>query len=312
MNYLLKPAELCYRALNRSRRALYRSGTLKGKRLPRPVISIGNLAMGGGGKTPTVIAIAEGLQKRGLRVVILTRGYGRTGTTAVEQVSAGDWSRFGDEPSLLHKRLPAVPVIVGADRHASGTWFLAKNDCDVFLLDDGFQHLQLERDWDVVLINATRTYLREGHAALRDADTVLRRGQATVPRTLEASVHEVNLQPSHLIGEDGAREEIGTLRNQKLVAFSALANNQQFFKLLESLGANLILKRSFRDHYAYAGDELSELRRMASAAGARLVTTEKDSVKLASGTLTLVVEMVIAREQELLDQLSQLVSKSRP
>src|SRR4029077_19855105 len=111
---LLKPAELLYRGVNRVRRSLYRRGVLRSKRLPVPVISVGNIAMGGGGKTPTVIAIARALSERGMRVGVLTRGYGRSGAGGV--VDAPDAARFGDEPVLIKKSAPNVDVIVGANR----------------------------------------------------------------------------------------------------------------------------------------------------------------------------------------------------
>lgn len=150
MTSLLKPIEFLWRGMNRLRRALYRRGILKSKRLPRPVISVGNLSAGGAGKTPAVITIARYLAKRGFRVVVLTRGYGRTGNDS-GLITSLDAARFGDEPVLIKSKLKNVDVIVGPNRYENAIRFLNQNDCDLFVLDDGFQHLQLARDVDVVI-----------------------------------------------------------------------------------------------------------------------------------------------------------------
>ena len=141
----LKPIELAWRAVNRVRRALYRFRILLPARLPRPVISVGNLAAGGAGKTPAVIAIARHLMRKGFRVAVLTRGYGKASQEG-GVVDRLDPLQFGDEPVLIKMSIPDVHVIVGRNRYQKANQFLDTNDCDVFLLDDGFQHLQLGRD----------------------------------------------------------------------------------------------------------------------------------------------------------------------
>jgi len=245
VNWLLKPAELLYRGVNRVRRALYRGGILKPKRLPVPVISVGAIAAGGSGKTPAVIAIAGALAQRGLRVGVLTRGYGRAGEGGV--IDRLDPDRFGDEPVLIKKRLPTVEVIVGANRYDNAL----RKQVDVFILDDGYQHLQLHRDLDVV-IDSPGGFLREGKSALRFAGLVLRR----------------HIRP--IVPE--------SLRGKQIFAFAGLADNRQFF---ESLGLNLVGTRSFADHHRYAASDLEEIKQAARAAGAdAIVTTEKDAVKI--------------------------------
>jgi tetraacyldisaccharide 4'-kinase len=246
VRWLLKPAELLYRGINRIRRALYRAGFLKAKRLPVPVISVGGIAAGGSGKTPAVIAIAGALMERGLRVGVLTRGYGRSGQGGVIDVLDAD--RFGDEPVLIKKRLPAVEVIVGEDRYDRAL----RRPADVFILDDGFQHLQLHRDLDVVIDNPEAGFLREGRSALRQAGVVLTRNiRISIP---------------------------ASLRNRPLFAFAGLADNQQFFDSLES---NLVGTRAFPDHHRYSAAEIADIKRAAMDAGAEaIVTTEKDGVKI--------------------------------
>jgi tetraacyldisaccharide 4'-kinase len=243
---LLKPFELLYRGINRARRALYRAGVLKAKRLHRPVISIGNLSAGGAGKTPAVIAVCRFLEKRGLKVAVLTRGYGRGDSSYTGIVTSNDAEQFGDEPVLI-KRSTNADVLIGSNRYQNARGY----QCDVFVLDDGFQHLQLHRDFDLV-IDAPSRFLREGKSALRDADAV-------VPRSLRLNIPE-------------------ELRGQPLFAFSGLANNAQFFASLRDAGLNVIGTKGFPDHHRYTPADLERIRRDAN--GVTLVTTEKDAVKI--------------------------------
>lgn len=265
---ILKPLELAWRAINRLRRGLYRRGILRAQRLPRPVISVGNRSAGGAGKTPAVIAIARDLSGRGMRVAILTRGYGRTSTEAgvVDQLDA---SRFGDEPVLIKMILPEVAVIVGSNRFVNAKRYLETNDCDVFVLDDGFQHLQLARDVDVVIDAPAARWFREGSSAMRDADFV-------IARRLEVVNAEM-------------------VREKRVFAFSGLADNEQFFQTVRDCGAVLAGSQGFADHHRYSPEDLASIRRAAGAVSAELlVTTQKDAVKLAErDIIPLVVEMAI-------------------
>jgi len=249
MTWLLKPAELLYRGINRLRRALYRAGVLRPNRLPIPVISVGNIAIGGGGKTPAVMAIARVCVSRDLRVAVLTRGYGRVGEGG--EVTSLDASRFGDEPVLIKKSLPNVRVIVGKKRYDNAIGL----KCDVIVLDDGFQHLQLHRDLDVVVDNPGARFLREGRAALRRADIVLQRNvRPVVPSALQ---------------------------QKSVFAFSGLADNEQFFTSLRNAGMKVVATRGFADHHRYTASDVESIKRAAAEAGAKaIVTTEKDAVKI--------------------------------
>lgn len=247
----MRLAELLWHALNRVRRALYRAGILRGKRLHRPVISIGNLSVGGAGKTPAVIAVSRFLASRGLRVAVLTRGYGRGGSDS-GPVTSNDADKYGDEPVLI-KTLANVDVFVGANRYQNARDF----DCDVFVLDDGFQHLQLRRDFDLVIDAPARLH-REGRSALRDADAV-------IPRRLRTIV------PEHL-------------RGQRVLAFAGLADNEQFFTSLRDAGLELAATKSFPDHHRYTAADLAALKR----SGLPLVTTGKDLVKIDDPKVTAV------------------------
>jgi tetraacyldisaccharide 4'-kinase len=275
---LLKPIELLWRGVNRLRRALYRRGILTSKTLPRPVISVGNLAAGGSGKTPAVIAIARELTNRGFVVAVLTRGHGR------ERVEAGlvtslDAGRFGDEPVLIKSKLENVHVIVGPKRYDNAVLFLAQNDCDLFILDDGFQHLQLARDLDIV-IDAGRGVMREGQSALADAGIVIQRDLRLV------------VPPE--------------LNSRRVFAFAGLADNEQFFSSLRANGLKVVATRSFRDHHRYHPDDITAIRRDAAAAGAEaIVTTEKDAVKIdARDIIAIAAEMII--EPEVLEAIAKI------
>ncbi|MGH9420484.1 MAG: tetraacyldisaccharide 4'-kinase [Thermoanaerobaculia bacterium] len=264
MTRFLKPVELLWRGVNRLRRALYRRGILKSKRLPRPVISVGNLSAGGAGKTPTVIAIARYLDKRGFRVAVLTRGYGRSGNDA-GLVTSSDAARFGDEPVLIKSKLKNVDVIVGSKRYENAIQFLSENDCDLFVLDDGFQHLQLARDVDVV-IDATGTVMREGQSALAGADFVIQRDL-------------------RLVVPEG-------LMNRPILAFAGLADNEQFFDSLRVLGLNVVGTKGFKDHHRYTPGDIAELKQAAGTAA--LVTTEKDVVKIDDrDIIAIAAEMIV-------------------
>ncbi|HEX7829108.1 MAG TPA: tetraacyldisaccharide 4'-kinase [Thermoanaerobaculia bacterium] len=261
MTLLLAPLHF----VNRVRRALYRRGLLRAKRLSKPVISIGNISMGGAGKTPTVIAIARHLERHGLRVAVLTRGYGRRDLSVTGKVTELDSVKFGDEPVLI-KRSIQGDVIVGSNRYENA----CDIDADVFILDDGFQHLQLARDLDIV-IDVPATLAREGRSALADADVI-------IARRLKTSIPE-------------------ELRGQTVFAFAGLANNEQFFASLREAGLTLAGTRGFRDHHNYTPADLDAIRR--DAGGLPIVTTGKDAVKLDDRSIFVAEAEAIIDEQVL-------------
>lgn len=283
MNALLEPAGLLYRGVNRLRRFLYAAGVFRQQRLPRPVISVGNIAAGGGGKTPAVIRIANFFAENGIKPAVLTRGYGRSGSTG-ELVTHSDAVRFGDEPVLIKQRTNA-DVIVGKNRYKNGLWYLAEKDCSVFLLDDGFQHLHLARDADVVIEPPRSRFAREGRVALKAADFV-------VPRRIR------------LTGTAG-------LRGKRVFAFAGLADNEQFFQSLRDEGLDLAGTRSFADHHRYTPHDVEEIRRAAAVARAdAIVTTEKDAVKSGrEGIHVIGAEFVI--EDDVLQSLLRIVRNGK-
>jgi tetraacyldisaccharide 4'-kinase len=168
-----------------ARERLYTSGILPTLRLRHPVVSVGNLTLGGTGKTPLVIALAEGFRNRGFRPVILSRGYGRLSRGVMIVGSESDnWEQWGDEPLLMKRRLGNVPVVVGANRHEAGRIAEEKQLGDVFLLDDGFQHRKLHRDFDIVTIDPVEWAAGE---------LLLPSGSWREPKTALARAHAVTL-----------------------------------------------------------------------------------------------------------------------
>jgi tetraacyldisaccharide 4'-kinase len=293
---LLLPFELAYRELNRLRRRLYQTRLLSRQRLPRPVISVGNISMGGSGKTPLTIHLARALVSRGWTVVILSRGYRREGAERMALVDSDDPRRFGDEPVLIRRHVADARVIVGADRHAAGVWALSRQDCDLFILDDGFQHLRLDRDVDIVIDDPEARHLREPETALRSADIILRRAEQGGERAEDPpGVFRLRTEPTDLIHR-GERRDLGILAGREVAAFAGLANNDRFFATLESLGARIVAKKSFRDHVDYDEADVESLLEMQRSSGADLlVTTEKDWVKLPRLDLAvLTVEAVVS------------------
>ena len=310
LNTILQPLAMVFRAGVAFRNVAYRRGWLRRHRLNYPVISVGNLRVGGTGKTPLVAFLAEALLRRGWKPAILTRGYGRRHGTETLTIEPGaecapDPRVVGDEPALLAKRLPAVPIVISADRHRAG--LLAEERCgaNVHILDDGFQHLALERDLDVVLLDVTRDYsgasllpagpLREPLAALARAHVaVLTRSELGDAFHLEEAVRHVN--PGLMIfrsttrllrlvdAANGNEWAAARLAGTRVSAFCAIGNPRAFFRDLQRWGFATAAETAFPDHHPFQSEELSGLARRASEVGASaLLTTEKDVMNFPRG-----------------------------
>lgn len=294
--WVLWPLTLPYGAAARLRAACYRAGILRRKRLNGVVISVGNLTVGGTGKTPMALWIAERLAEEGKTVAILMRGY-RGGTSPEGNTS--------DESRLLRARLhDRAEIGVGANRFERGR-VLEKRGIKWFVLDDGFQHVQLARDVDIVLIDATNPFggrllpagrRREPRPALRRADLIVIARSTHAP-AVEAAIRRDSAAPifyaqtelqsmRKLNVEKGAAVDAGavisSLRERKLYAFCGIGNPSAFLADLHQWGFQIAGHTSFRDHYRYAQEDIDTLVRAALAAGAdALVCTEKDAFNLA-------------------------------
>ena len=301
---LLLPLAPLYAAAVRARAGAYARGLLASHRLEVPVVSVGNLTFGGTGKTPTVVALVRDLIGRGRRAAVLSRGYRRSSAEpllALGPDSGLPAEAIGDEPAELARRLPGVPIVVDADRVRGGRTAMA-HGADVVVLDDGFQHLRLERDLDLVLVDAgdpwgggrlpPRGRLREPMAALERASAVLVTkvpadhravveavGDAVAAHAVAIPVLAARLRLSRVRTGDGWRDG-SALAGQRVLAFAGVGRPGGFAALLEEAGAELAGSRWYRDHHRYTAAELASLAAAASAAGATLITTGKDAVKL--------------------------------
>jgi len=272
-----------------ARERLYQSGILQTLRLNHPVISVGNLTVGGTGKTPLVIALAEGLRAGGFRPVVLSRGYGRVSRgVVVVGLQDSKWEEWGDEPLLMKQRLHNVPVVVGANRYEAGLVAEQKQLGNVFLLDDGFQHRRLHRDVDIVTIDpvewaAGELLLPTGR--WREPKSAIERAQAACVQEVSGAVIPVLpiasfkvLTQIDGVYNDETRVSPESFKNHAVVAFAGIAKPERFFASLESLGIQPVKRIRFRDHHHYSASEIEKL------GGEMLITTEKDAVRLRTVT----------------------------
>ena len=270
-----------------ARNALYDHGFLKTRRLQWPVVSIGNIRAGGTGKTPFAIHLGKLLQQKGIAFDVLSRGYGRDNEKSIKLVDPkGSPAEFGDEPLLMSQKL-GVPVIVSADRFAAGRFAErmfanmkpAHGGKWVHLLDDGFQHRRLHRDFDIVLISATDAAdsllpagrLREPLAALHRADAIVLVDDARgVGMRLEAQ----HIWHAH-------REVDVSDLSARPVAFCGVANAERFFDDLRVAGIEVAGERAFPDHHHYSATDIRDLAALGEKNNADgFVTTEKDLINL--------------------------------
>lgn len=279
--------------------------SISSQRLPVPVISVGNLSMGGTGKTPMVLALASMYAADGRRVGILTRGYGRQATRNVivgpsEAVPAR--SETGDEAQLFLST-KSYAVGIGADRYAVGRDLLDRYPVDLLLLDDGFQHRQLERDFDLVCIDALRPFPGWGVPPagwLREPLSALCRADAFVITRARRGVVYSGLE--RLLGQcpfvAGSRESLATLPTQgRRIAFCGLGNPASFRQSLDAIGLRDVLLLTFPDHHEYSAQDLADF----SAQGESWITTAKDAVKIGARPALFVLQQETVLSAELQD-----------
>ncbi len=294
---------------------LYKKKVIRAKRLPVPVISVGNLSLGGTGKTPHVIEICKFLKGEGFHPAVLTRGYGGKAGKGPLLVSEGkgiraDVSEAGDEPWMIATKLEGVPVIAGSDRYRCGLFALKRLPVTQFVLDDGFQHLGLERDLDIVLIDATRPIdservfpggtLREPPVALSRADTIIlskcnevgSNRLVTVEEALRAytkaapifqSIYEIDRIDVVFKGHLSKAASLKEPSSRGVFCFCGLARPQSFFELLKKAGVKIKGVLQFADHHEYKETDLIAIGKRARTFGSDIVlTTEKDFAKIST------------------------------
>ena len=285
---LLLPLSFLFQGLADLRRRLYRSGLLKVERLPVPVVVVGNIAVGGSGKTPVADWLVRQLRVAGWRPGIVSRGYGGQVSGVALLPGDADPTLYGDEPVLL-ARLTGVPVAVGADRPAAARALLAAHpECDVIVCDDGLQHYRLARDVELVVLDEATLGnrwrlpagpLREGLGRLRDADLVLAHGQLSP--VLRQALEGLAVFPMRLAGESfrslrdpGQVVDAAHFAGRTVHAFAGIGRPARFFDHLRALGLQVV-EHAFPDHHAYSAADLRP------GEGMPKVLTSKDAVKCA-------------------------------
>ena len=305
---VLRPAAWIYGLATAWRNRRYAAGDRPTDQLAHPVLAVGNLTVGGTGKTPVVAHLAAELQRRGWRPAILSRGYRRQGEHGETVAVVSDGTTIflgpgdaGDEPVLLARRLPGVPVLCHRHRGVAGRWAEANLVVNLFILDDGFQHRALHRDCNLLLLDGAEPLgngrllpagpLREHPRGMRRADLILLTRCAAPADALppDAARHAPGVpvfsskfDPAGLVDGDGrAIGALDTLRGRRAAAFCGLARPETFFRMLESAGIALVSRLAFADHQTY---DAATRERIATACRRDtpdvLLTTEKDLVKL--------------------------------
>ncbi len=280
LSYGLLPVSWLYCGIIGLRRLAYRRAWLRSRRLPVPVIVVGNLTVGGTGKTPLVLGVVDLLRRRGYRPGILARGYGGSGTRWPCLVT-GDSDPFavGDEPVLLARR-SGCPVVAGGDRVAAGELLLAGSECDMIVSDDGLQHYGLQRDLEILVVDASRRFgngyclpagpLREPAARRRSVDLTLCNDSPCPGGQI------MQLVPGPLVNlaDQGIRRGLEGLRRQRVTAVAGIGNPDRFFTLLRRRGLH-VDERPYPDHHPFSREDA------ASWPPGPVIMTEKDAVKCA-------------------------------
>ncbi|MBW1779830.1 MAG: tetraacyldisaccharide 4'-kinase [Deltaproteobacteria bacterium] len=291
----------------------YSRGVFRKKSLPGFVVSVGNLTAGGTGKTPAAVMLARWALGQGHRVAILSRGYRAQNKEQILEVSNGegkyaDARNAGDEPSLLAREVPGSPVIISRSRYRAGMYAHRKFESDFFILDDGYQHLELERNLNLVLIDALDPFgnghllpwgpLREPLQQLRRADAIIltrfskaervvNSGQRTLTSLRERFTSIPVFCADHLphkvvFPASDETYDPGFLREKRVVAFAGIGNPESFKKTLIGLGSNVIHFERFRDHYLFKEKDMEALIHVKETSGAHyLITTQKDWMRIA-------------------------------
>ncbi len=309
---LWAPSKL-YELAVRLRVAAYETDYLKPKKLDATVISVGNLTLGGAGKTPMVHYIARYLKSEDHRVAILTRGYARKSSgmrvlnnpaKESDEAAARSYLEFGDEPLMLARSLPDIPIIVNIDRYDAGRTAEQTFGSDVLVLDDGYQHLSLARDLNILLIDATDTFggfEMPPFGRLREPLYGLKRADAVIVTRADRAFDEAQTQAiiRHYCGDGvpvmyfysgitalrhlatGEVYEVKNFAGWNFAVACGIGNPQALSEDILQVGINIVSEKFFRDHHGFTQTDLDQITRAAKEAGAdAILTTEKDAIRL--------------------------------
>ena len=335
LEFVLYLCSLPYGAIVRMRSSFYKNGILKSKRLSCKVISIGNLTVGGTGKTPLTMYIANMLKRAGCRLVTISRGYGGSAEKNGGIVSDGNMVRMsveqaGDEPYLMATHLAGIPVMVGSHRYQIGKQAILSFHPDILLLDDAFQHIQLQRDLDLCLCDVQKPFgngylfprgtLREPIAHLRRADAVVLthdqrsndifEGVKIIQKYIPAKpIFSCSYRPSEFRElANNKTHHVEIITGRKILAFSGIAQNDRFAAMLSELGGHIVKFIPFADHHWYTNSEVTQILRTAKDLHVDyIVTTEKDYVRIGNRlsssfpTLILVISLSFGKDAEVFE-----------
>lgn len=330
----LLPASCLYYVVAALRNFCYWSGLLRAHRLPRPVVSVGNLTVGGTGKTPTTLWVAKQMAERGFKVAILSRGYKRRGRRPVtlepgvkenaNSTSERELLAVGDEPFMM-ARIYGQRVGVGKKREKAAEQLLQRTNVDVFLLDDGFQHRQVKRDVDLLLLGSDAIGwvlpsgpFRESKRAFRRADLYLvtdsgERWASWLPDDRSPVTFRGSLQAKSLLAFESNRWKecpLNILDRSKILTVTGIANPASFYQMIQDWEGQVVAALEFPDHHVYSANDWQRINRDARGVD-YIITTEKDIVKLirfpfARGKLlALRVAMVVENGATLIDRIVQ-------
>jgi tetraacyldisaccharide 4'-kinase len=295
----VNPLSAIYGVAVGARNRLYDRGLLSARRLQGPVVSIGNLSVGGSGKTPFVILLGELLKTRGLKFDVLSRGYGRQTRGLVLVDPGGSSGKFGDEPLLIARRLE-VPVVLGEDRYQAGVFAEERFGARLHLLDDGFQHRALARDFDIVLVtpeDARDRLLPSGR--LREPLRSLQRADAVV---LTSGASPTSYPLNGKLVWRVLRGIVPVTVPARPVAFCGIARPKNFMLQLRKAGIEPVAEAVYRDHHAYVETDIRELLALKAKSQADgFVTTEKDAINLGGYFSALQPLAVVPVKMELAD-----------
>jgi len=301
--FMLYPIYLIYLLVIGIRNFTYNKNFFNITKLNCKVISVGNISMGGTGKTPIVIELAKVLQKDN-KVAILSRGYGRSskGTQLVTDGKTNhvDWGLVGDEPALMAKKLSGIPIVVDENRVRGGQYLIEEFNPHVIILDDAFQHRKIHRDFDIVLIDSTKTtkfqYLREPITSLKRADLIL---ITKIKTNRDISSFKNKISPFNVpvynssitnsksfIGYNGLKTPVDSIKSKSVLTFSGIGNPKTFIQMVSELGFDVKDIINFKDHYRYSEIDINLIQTRHEKSRTEIIlTTEKDILKLPPSSL---------------------------
>jgi len=305
LNIILFPLFIIYLLIVIIRNYLYDIKFIKTTKLPCKIISVGNITVGGTGKTPTVITITKFLQQKNKTVAVLSRGYGRN-TTGTQLVTDGkknltNWKNVGDEPILMAKHLSDIPIVVDENRVRGAKYLIDNFNPEIIILDDGFQHRKIHRDVDIVLINSNISKLnnrifnfrvfREPWISLKRANLIfLTKSDFVAPSkkllqrlgSFGLPLFKTNLSPSsYLLDHKNKKINIDYFIGKTALLFSGIGDPKSFEKIIQSLNINIINSINFKDHKKYSKSDIEKIsNKYIKTKTDVIITTEKDLLKI--------------------------------